>query len=163
RKLLLDGCFFSSRRRHTRFSRDWSSDVCSSDLVELGDSEVQVGASIGIAVLSESHPTLEQLLRAADTAMYAAKERGRNSYQFYSDAFYERIQRKLVLEQELRLALSRGELALVYQPTLSLADGSIRGIETLLRWTGPDGEQRSPAEFIPIAEDCGEIIPIGRW
>ena len=131
--------------------------------VQLGDSEVQVGVSIGIAVLGESHDSLEQLLRAADTAMYAAKERGRNSFQFYSDAFYERIQRKLTLEQELRLALSRGEFSLVYQPTLSLADGSIRGIETLLRWTGPDGEQRSPTEFIPIAEDCGEILPIGRW
>lgn len=131
--------------------------------VQLGESEAQVGASIGIAVFGESHGSLEDLLRAADTAMYAAKESGRNSYQFYSDSFYERIQRKLTLEQELRLALSRGELSLVYQPTLSLADGSIRGIETLLRWTGPDGELRSPTEFIPIAEDCGEIQPVGLW
>jgi len=131
--------------------------------VSLGETEVQVGCSIGIAVLNDTNPTLEQLLRAADTAMYAAKERGRNSYQFYSDAFYERVQRKLTLEQELRQALPRGELSLVYQPTISLADGSLRGIETLLRWHGPNGELRSPVEFIPIAEDCGEIVPIGRW
>jgi diguanylate cyclase (GGDEF)-like protein/PAS domain S-box-containing protein len=132
--------------------------------VQLGETTVNVGASIGIAVLNDTNPTLEQLLRAADTAMYAAKERGRNLYQFYSDAFYERVQRKLTLEQELRQALARRELSLVYQPTIDLQDGGrIRGIETLLRWTGPNGEPRSPAEFIPIAEDCGEIVPIGRW
>jgi len=131
--------------------------------ITLGETEVNVGCSIGIAVLNETNPTLEQLLRAADTAMYAAKERGRNSYQFYSDEFYERIQRKLTLEQELRLALSRNELSVVYQPTIDLADGRVRGIETLLRWTGPNGDSRSPAEFIPIAEDCGEIVPIGLW
>jgi predicted signal transduction protein with EAL and GGDEF domain len=132
--------------------------------VQLGETTVNVGASIGIAILNDTNPTLEQLLRAADTAMYAAKERGRNLYQFYSDAFYERVQRKLTLEQELRQALARKELSLVYQPTIDLQSGGrIRGIETLLRWTGPDGEARSPAEFIPIAEDCGEIVPIGRW
>ncbi|MBD8525854.1 sensor domain-containing protein [Pseudomarimonas arenosa] len=131
--------------------------------VLLGDTGVSVGASIGIAVLNDNTPTLEQLMRAADTAMYAAKEGGRNSYAFYSDAFFEQIQRKATLEQELRQALTRNEFYLAYQPTIDLADGRVRGIETLLRWIGPSGDPRSPAEFIPIAEDCGEIIPIGRW
>jgi diguanylate cyclase (GGDEF)-like protein/PAS domain S-box-containing protein len=131
--------------------------------VSLGDAEVQVGASIGIALFGDTNSNLEALLRAADTAMYAAKDAGRNGFQFYSDAFYERVQRKLTLEQELRQALGRRELSLVYQPTIGLRDGRVRGIETLLRWNSPNGEQRSPTEFIPIAEDCGEILPIGRW
>ena len=131
--------------------------------VSLGEVEVNVGASIGIALLNDNTPTLEQLMRAADTAMYAAKESGRNSYAFYSDAFFEQIQRKATLEQELRQALGRNELFLVFQPTIDLVNGAVRGIETLLRWIGPSGDPRSPAEFIPIAEDCGEIVPIGRW
>jgi diguanylate cyclase (GGDEF)-like protein/PAS domain S-box-containing protein len=131
--------------------------------VLLGEAEVQVGVSIGIALLDEGSDSLEAMLRAADTAMYAAKEAGRNGFQFYNDRFYEALQRKLTLDQELRHALERNELSLVYQPTVGLADGRVRGIETLLRWTRPNGEQRLPAEFIPIAEDSGEIIPIGRW
>jgi diguanylate cyclase (GGDEF)-like protein/PAS domain S-box-containing protein len=131
--------------------------------VQLGEAEVRVGVSIGIALLSEASDNLESMLRAADTAMYAAKDAGRNGFQFYSDSFYARVQRKLTLEQELRQALGRNELSLVYQPTIDLHDGRVRGIETLLRWNSGDGEQRSPVEFIPIAEDCGEILPIGRW
>jgi diguanylate cyclase (GGDEF)-like protein/PAS domain S-box-containing protein len=131
--------------------------------VQLGEAEVRVGASIGIALLSQGNDSLESLLRAADTAMYAAKDAGRNGFRYYTDDFYERVQRKLTLEQELRHALARNELTLVYQPTIDLHDGRVRGIEALLRWNAPSGEQRSPAEFIPIAEDCGEIVPIGRW
>ncbi len=131
--------------------------------VFLADSETQVGCSIGIAVLGDDNPTFEAMLRAADTAMYAAKEAGRNTYQFYNDAYYARMQRRVTLEKELRLALPQGQLRLAYQPTVDLADGRVRGIEALLRWPRPDGEARSPAEFIPIAEDSGEIIPIGRW
>ncbi len=131
--------------------------------VELEGGEVQVGCSIGIAVLGEGSPDLDALMRAADTAMYAAKDAGRNAWQFYSDDFFEKVQRRVSLEQALRQALPRGELSLVYQPTVRLDGRGAPGLEALLRWRGADGELRSPAEFIPIAEDCGEILPIGRW
>ncbi|HUH03545.1 MAG TPA: EAL domain-containing protein, partial [Kofleriaceae bacterium] len=131
--------------------------------VLLGDGEAQVGCSIGIALLNDGSPDLETLMRSADTAMYAAKDSGRNTYEFYNDSFYEKIQRRVTLEQELRLALPRGELRLVYQPTIDLHDGGVSGIEALLRWRTAGGDERSPVEFIPIAEDCGEILAIGRW
>jgi len=131
--------------------------------VSLGAHEAQVGCSIGIALLNDGSPDLEALLRSADTAMYAAKDAGRNTFQFYNDSFYEKVQRRVTLEQDLRQALARNELSLVYQPTLSLADGRVSGIEALLRWRTAAGESRSPAEFIPIAEECGEILAIGRW
>ncbi|KFN43734.1 sensor domain-containing protein [Arenimonas metalli] len=131
--------------------------------VLLGEHEAHVGCSIGIALLNEGSPDLEALLRSADTAMYAAKDAGRNTFQFYNDSFYEKVQRRVTLEQELRQALARHELSLVYQPTLSLRDGRVAGIEALLRWRTTAGDSRSPAEFIPIAEECGEILAIGRW
>lgn len=131
--------------------------------VSLGDAEAQVGCSIGIALLGDGSPDLEALLRAADTAMYAAKEAGRNTFQFYNDSFFEKVQRRVTLEQELRQALSRGELSLVYQPAICLRSGAVAGIEALLRWQTAAGDQCSPMEFIPIAEDCGEILAIGRW
>ena len=132
--------------------------------VMLGEAQVHVGCSIGIALLNEQRNDLDALMRASDTAMYAAKASGRNSYQFYNDSFYERVHRRSVLEQELRQALARQEFFLVYQPAVSLAaHGGVVGIEALLRWQRPDGEVRSPQEFIPIAEDTGDIVAIGLW
>lgn len=131
--------------------------------ISLATGEAQVGCSIGIALLGEGNEDLESLLRAADTAMYAAKDAGRNTFQFYNSSFYERVQRRVTLEQALRQALARDEFSLAFQPTLSLADGSVACIEALLRWRTREGESRSPAEFIPVAEECGEILPIGRW
>lgn len=131
--------------------------------VSLGEAELKVGCSIGIAVLDDTIHDLDGLLQAADTAMYAAKEAGRNTFTYYSEAFRARVHRRVTLEAELRQAVARGQLHLAYQPTVYLKSGAVAGIEALLRWTGDDGEQRFPDEFIPIAEECGEIVPIGDW
>ncbi len=131
--------------------------------VTVDGGEVQVGCSIGIALLSADTEDLTALMRAADAAMYAAKDAGRNNHQFYSDAFFERVQRRLSLESELRLALPRNEMSVVYQPTVCVRDGSVRGFEALLRWRRSNGEACLPAEFIPVAEESGEIVAIGRW
>ncbi|HBK55931.1 MAG TPA: histidine kinase [Xanthomonadales bacterium] len=131
--------------------------------VELQEGHLQVGCSIGIAVLNGDGGDLDGLLRAADTAMYAAKDSGRNTYTFYSEEFRDRVQRRITLESQLRQAIVRDELHLVYQPTVYSQSGAVAGIEALLRWTSETGELRSPQEFIPIAEDCGEIVSIGYW
>jgi diguanylate cyclase (GGDEF)-like protein len=127
------------------------------------DQPVQVGCSIGLALLGESTTDLAALMRAADTAMYAAKQSGRNAFRFYTEALGQRQQRRSERDQELRRALSRQELFCVYQPSLRLSDGRIGSIEALLRWRGPDGELRQPADFLPLAEESGEIVPIGHW
>ncbi len=130
----------------------------------IGEGEVQVGCSVGIALLNDANADLESLMRASDTAMYAAKDAGRNTYQFYNDSFFERMRRRGQLETELRQAITKEELFLVYQPTVSLSGGGdVVGFEALLRWRAPDGELRSPMEFIPIAEETGEILSIGLW
>jgi len=131
--------------------------------IHLGGVELHIGCSIGIALKNEENTDLDALLRAADTAMYAAKDLGRNTFQFYTDAFLQKVQRRLTLENELRAALRRNEFTLAYQPTLDAATGAVTGLEVLLRWTTGSGESRSPVEFIPVAEDSGEIIPIGDW
>lgn len=131
--------------------------------ISLAGVDLHIGASIGIALWNETSTDLDDLMRAADTAMYAAKDLGRNTFQFYTDAFLERVQRRLTVENELRTALRRDEFRLVYQPTVNVKTGAAVGIEALLRWTTMSGESRPPDEFIAVAEDSGEIIPIGDW
>ena len=122
-----------------------------------------VSASIGIATYPEDGASAEQLLKSADTAMYGAKNSGRNTWQFYSAAQHENAAQRLQLESQLRQALERGEFLLHYQPKLDLAGGSISGFEALLRWNHPQRGLVPPLEFISILEDTGLILPAGEW
>ncbi|HTD06934.1 EAL domain-containing protein [Undibacterium sp.] len=124
--------------------------------------EFRTTASIGIAVAPEDGADVETLLKNADVAMYRAKVNG-NSYQFYSPQMNKDSLKRFTLESNLRLALDRNEMFLHYQPKLDLRTGEISGVEALLRWKHPQLGMVSPAEFIPLAEESGLIIEIGKW
>jgi diguanylate cyclase (GGDEF)-like protein len=125
--------------------------------------EVFVTGSIGIAVFPFDGADTETLRRNADTAMYWAKDRGRNNYQFYSRFMNEAAERKLELEGRLRRALKGDDFSLSYQPVRNTASGEVVGAEALLRWVDPESGPVSPSEFVPIAEDTGLIVAIGEW
>jgi diguanylate cyclase (GGDEF)-like protein/PAS domain S-box-containing protein len=125
--------------------------------------ELHVTASIGVSVYPDDGRDAATLIQNADTAMYHAKEKGRQSYQFFTPAMNVRAVERQSIEESLRRALERNEFALHYQPTINLRTGSITGAEALIRWTHPTRGALSPAQFIPIAEDTGLIRPIGSW
>jgi len=127
------------------------------------DATLKVGASIGIALPDDARQDFDALLRAADAAMHAAKETGRNTFQYYSQDALAHIQRRLEIEHALHGALEREEFHLAYQPLVGSDPNRAPAIEALLRWMRPDGEPCNPAEFIPVAERCGEIVRIGEW
>jgi predicted signal transduction protein with EAL and GGDEF domain len=127
------------------------------------DNEVFVTASIGIATYPEDGQSADVLIRNADTAMYHAKQQGKAAYQYYSAAMNKASVERLTLESGLRRALEDERLELHYQPQIDVASGRIIGAEALLRWNDPHRGAISPATFIPIAEDCGLILPIGEW
>ncbi len=128
----------------------------------LDGSEHFVTTSIGIAV-AHGGELPEELIRDADAAMYRAKEHGRARYELFDEVMRARAFARLRVENDLRRAVDRGELALVYQPVVSLRDHSILGVEALVRWAHPERGLVSPLEFIEIAEENGLIEPIGRW
>ena len=130
----------------------------------ISQGDVFVTASIGVASLSpSSSSSAEDLLRHADTAMYRAKDAGRNCLAVYDESMHERVAHRLSVETALYRALDRRELRLFHQPILDLESGDVVGFEALMRWQQADGTMVSPAEFIPIAEDTGTIVPIGSW
>jgi diguanylate cyclase (GGDEF)-like protein/PAS domain S-box-containing protein len=129
----------------------------------IGQHDLHVTASIGLSIYPDDGLDAETLIKNADTAMYQAKENGHQSYQFFKPAMNIRAVERQSIEESLRRALERQEFALHYQPLINLKTGEITGAEALIRWTHPTRGPVSPAQFIPVAEDCGLILPIGNW
>ena len=125
--------------------------------------DLHIDGSIGISVYPGDGEDAETLIKNADTAMYHAKEKGRNNFQFFKADMNLKAVERQSLEGSLRRALERKEFLLHYQPKVNLNTGEITGVEALVRWQQPDRGLVPPAQFVPVAEDCGLILPMGRW
>jgi diguanylate cyclase (GGDEF)-like protein/PAS domain S-box-containing protein len=125
--------------------------------------DLHISTSIGVSVYPDDGVDAETLIKNADTAMYQAKANGRQSYQFFKPSMNVRAVERQSIEEGLRRALERQEFTVHYQPQVNLRTGQITGAEALLRWTNPIQGSVSPAQFIPVAEDCGLILPISEW
>jgi diguanylate cyclase (GGDEF)-like protein len=125
--------------------------------------DLHVSVSIGVTIYPTDAQDADALLKCADTAMYHAKENGRNNFKFFEPEMNARAVERQLVEASLRRALTRQEFVLHYQPKIDLQSGTIVGVEALIRWQHPQRGLLAPAEFVPIAEDCGLIRPIGRW
>jgi diguanylate cyclase (GGDEF)-like protein/PAS domain S-box-containing protein len=125
--------------------------------------DLHIDGSIGISIYPEDGADAETLIKHADTAMYHAKESGRNNFQFFTAEMNVKAVERQSLESNLRHALERKEFVLHYQPKVNLETGTITGVEALIRWQHPDRGLVLPSLFVPLAEDCGLILQIGRW
>jgi diguanylate cyclase (GGDEF)-like protein len=134
-----------------------------SEPMTIGGRELCITCSAGVSLYPHDGPDVDTLLKNADVAMYRAKERGRNNFQFYTSEMNALVNERLALEYNLRRALERNELLLYYQPKVELATGVIVGAEALIRWQHPESGLILPKRFIPIAEETGLIVAIGEW
>jgi len=129
----------------------------------IDNKSLDINVSIGVSTYPNDGQDAEGLMNRADNAMYEAKEHGRNNYQFFRHEMHARLAERQSLEADLRCALGRNEFLLHYQPKLGLQTGEITGVEALIRWLHPQRGLVYPAQFVPIAEECGLIVPIGQW
>jgi len=131
---------------------------------DVNGSRVTVGASVGIAIFPRDGSDYQTILKSADMAMYQAKEEGKNTYRYYSAELNVEASRRMQIEQDLRVALDEGgQLELYYQPKIHCASALPRSAEALIRWKHPEKGMIQPLDFINVAEDCGLILPLGKW